>query len=362
MLGRTRREIERDVTEDFPYLPAGCQMQLDAVAKSIVLDNIRTALPSRWPERVNELRELGDVPLATYLHETGLELDDVYQGGHSFTEMRRAASILQSAAPEGEDRLRRGLGRLLHIDDLDRIETYAQLLDHDRPVPERDLDERRVRQLQGLLLTLAGPRKGDFASLDATAEVLWSHDAIRAELRELVPLLGDEVTHLHEPLGLLQPVPLQVHATYTREEVLAGFGASTVTAPLPLQTGVYWHEASQTDLFFITLQKTEKHYSPTTRYRDYAISDRLFHWESQSTTAAASAMGQRYINHEARGTNVVLFVRSSRTDLSGRTQAYFCAGRARYVEHRAERPMQITWELHDPLPGDVFSAFRAAVA
>jgi superfamily II DNA or RNA helicase len=362
MLGRTRREIERDVVDDFPYLPAGCQVKLDPVAKSIVLDNIRTALPTRWPERVRELRELGDVPLATYLHETGLERDDVYQGGHSFTEMRRAAGVIGADAPEGEARLGRGLGRVLHVDDLDRIEAYGDLLSGHQPTPARDLDDRRARQLHGLLLTLLGPKKGEFATLDEATRHLWSHDALRAELLELLPLLDDQVSHLHTPLGLLQPVPLQVHATYTREEVLAGFGASTVTAPLPLQTGVYWHEPSQTDLFFITLQKTEKHYSPTTRYRDYAISDRLFHWESQSTTAAASAMGQRYINHEARGTNVVLFVRSSKLDVNGRTRPYFCAGRARYIEHRSERPMQITWELHDRLPGDIFTAFRAAVA
>ena len=362
MLGRTRREIERDVAEDFPYLPAGCHVKLDSVAKSIVLDNIRTALPTRWPERVRELRELGDVSLATYLHETGLERDDVYQGGHSFTEMRRAAGVLKSAAHDGEDRLGRGLGRMLHVDDLDRIEAYTSLVDTQEPVTERDLDERRARQLHGLLLTLLGPKKGDFSSLDEATRHLWSHDALRSELLELLPLLDDQVSHLHAPVGLLQPMPLQVHATYTREEVLAGFGASTVTAPLPLQTGVYWHEPSQTDLLFVTLQKTEKHYSPTTRYRDYAISDRLFHWESQSTTAAASAMGQRYINHEANGTHVVLFVRSSRTDVNGRTRPYICAGRARYVEHRSERPMQITWELHDALPGDIFSAFRAAVA
>lgn len=209
---------------------------------------------------------------------------------------------------------------------------------------------------------MLNPRKGDFQSLDDATQRLWGHDALRRELLELVPLLGEQVTHLYTPLGLLQPVPLQVHASYTREEVLAAFGASTVTAPLPLQSGVYWHEATNTDLFFITLQKSEKHYSPTTRYRDYAISDRLFHWESQSTTAAASTIGRRYIGHEALGTNVVLFVRSSRTDINGRTRPYFCAGRAAYVEHRSERPMQITWRLHDPLPGDVFSTFRAAVA
>jgi hypothetical protein len=362
MLGRTRREIERDVVEDFPYLPAGCQLTLDPVAKTIVLDNIRTALPTRWPERVRELRELGDVSLATYLHETGLERDDVYHGGHSFTEMRREAGLLGTTAPEGERDLGRGLGRLLHVDDRDRIEAYTALLAGDGPIRERDLEERRDRQLHGLLLTLLSPKKGSFTSLDDAMRHLWSHDDMRAELLELLPLLDDQVTHLHAPLGLLQPVPLQVHATYTREEALAGFGASTVTAPLPLQTGVYWHKPSQTDLFFITLQKTEKHYSPTTRYRDYAISDRLFHWESQSTTKAASATGQRYINHETQGSNVVLFVRSTKLDLNGRARPYFCAGRARYVEHRAERPMQITWELHDRLPGDIFSAFRAAVA
>jgi hypothetical protein len=92
-------------------------VKLDAVAKEIVLENIRNALPSRWPERVRELRELGDVPIASYLHETGLEVDDIYAGGHSFTEMRRAAGFLPPDQPEGEKRLSRGLGRLLHVDD-----------------------------------------------------------------------------------------------------------------------------------------------------------------------------------------------------------------------------------------------------
>ncbi|MDQ3484069.1 MAG: DEAD/DEAH box helicase family protein, partial [Actinomycetota bacterium] len=193
MLGRTRREIERDVAEDFPYLPAGCQMRLDPVAKSIVLDNIRTALPSRWPERIRELRELGDVPLAAYLQETGLEPDDVYQGGHSFTEMRRAAGFLESAATDDESRLGRGLGRLLHLDDLDRIDAYTNLLSS-RPA-EQDLDARETRQLQGLLLILLSPRKGTFASLDEAARMLWSHDHLRGELLELLPLVGEHVTH-----------------------------------------------------------------------------------------------------------------------------------------------------------------------
>lgn len=362
MLGRTRREIESDVANDFPYLPAGCQIRLDAVAKDIVLDNIRNALPVRWNDRVRELRDLGDVPLATYLQETGLELSDLYQGNRTFTGLRRAAGVLAGPPQHGEERVGRGLGRLLHLDDDQRIDAYAELLGGPTPPVEARLDERLRRQLQGLLLTVFAPKAGEFRSLDDATRRLWAHDELRRELLALLPLVTDRITHLHGPLGLHQPVPLQVHATYTRDEVLAGFGASTVDAPLPLQSGVYWHAASRTDLFFVTLQKTEKDFSPTTRYLDYAISDELFHWESQSTTAAAGDVGQRYVNHATGGSNVVLFVRSTPTDANGRTRPYVCVGRAYYVEHRSERPMQITWRLHDRLPGDMFAAFRAAVA
>ena len=52
------------------------------------------------------------------------------------------------------------------------------------------------------------------------------------------------------------------------------------------QTGVLWDESSESDLFAFTLDKSSGGFSPTTRYRDYAISPELIHWESQSATAA----------------------------------------------------------------------------
>ncbi len=362
MLGRSRTELVDDIEQDFPYLPAGSRLQLDRVAKEIVLDNIKHALPTTWKDRQAELRELGDVSLGEYLHETGLELDDIYRGNHTWTELRRAAGIDATAAMDDEARLGRGIARLLHVDDQERIEQYARLVGLDRPPSERDLSERDRRRLEGLLLTVMNPRKGGFGSLDEASESFWRHTALRHELTQVLDLLDEQVVHLHEPLDLPYPVPLQVHGTYTREEVLGAFGVSTVVKPVPLQTGVYWHEETNTDLFFVTLQKTEREYSPTTRYLDYAISDRLFHWESQSTTSVASETGQRYLNHRERGTNVVLFIRSQKKNAVGRTMPYFCAGTARYVEHTSDRPIQITWRLDRRLPGDVFTAYRAAVA
>ena len=77
MLGRTRREPEVDIEQGFPYLPVGCHLDLDHVAKDIVLKNIREALPTSWKQRTQERRELVTSPPARYLQETGLELDAI---------------------------------------------------------------------------------------------------------------------------------------------------------------------------------------------------------------------------------------------------------------------------------------------
>jgi hypothetical protein len=107
----------------------------------------------------------------------------------------------------------------------------------------------------------------------------------------------------------------------------------------------------------ITLDKSAGSFSPTTRYRDYAISRELIHWESQSATALDSPTGRRYVSQREAGTGVVLFARLSTTD-----RAFWCLGPADYAAHQGERPIAITWRLRHRLPGDLYAQFAAAVA
>jgi hypothetical protein len=97
------------------------------------------------------------------------------------------------------------------------------------------------------------------------------------------------------------PVPLRVHGRYSRAEIEAAFGVLSDHAPWIHREGVLWHEPSQCDVLFITLRTSEAFFSPTTRTRDLSLGPALFHWESQSTTTAGSATGQRMIHHRARG-------------------------------------------------------------
>ena len=354
LLGGSRADLRKQVEDGFPFLPAGCHLELDAVAQEVVLRSIREALPTRWPERCEELRALGDVSLAKYLEETGLDLADVYAGTHSWSEMRRVAGLDTATEGPGEMALLRAVGRLLHVNDDERIDAYRGFLaPAGAPVPSalNEMDRRRLRML---IASLAPPRSK--ATLPEFIEDVWSNPQVLAELRELLDLLHGTGDHLDIPLGL-PDVPLRIHARYTRDEILAAFDTGAMAKPPSWREGVWPDGPSRSDLFAFTLDKSVGSFSPTTRYRDYAISPELIHWESQSATSEASETGQRYINHRALGSAIILFARLRSND-----RAFWCLGRASYVSHENERPIAFVWKLEHRLPADLYSQFAAAVA
>jgi hypothetical protein len=295
--------------------------------------------------------------LASYLEETGLEPEDIYSGNRSWSELREDAGV--AVLPEGpfEATFRRAVGRLLHVDDTERIETYCLLLTGTRLPALAKLPER-TRRLARMLAAQLGDQVFDKKTTEADGwKLLWRHPQVLAETAELLGLLSGRVDHLHAPLRSYEHVPLHVHARYTRLEILGAFGVGEGAKIAAWQTGVRWLPDQRTDIFAFTLDKTSGTFSPTTRYRDYAISRELIHWESQGITRAAGPTGLRYQNHVADGSSVMMFARISATD-----RAFWFLGPATYVEHRGEKPIAITWRLEHPLPGDLFAQFAAAVA
>mgnify|MGYP002768258940 FL=1 len=155
----------------------------------------------------------------------------------------------------------------------------------------------------------------------------------------------------------LFPCPLRVHAHYTRNQICAAFD---MLMPTSLRQGVYQIKEKHCDLFFVTLNKSEKDYSPTTMYHDYSINDTLFHWESQSTTAAESPTAQRYFNHRELGQHILLFVREYKEDTLGK-MPYLFLGEADYVSHEGSRPVSIVWRLRTPIPADFINVTNKLV-
>lgn len=357
LAGTSRREVADQIAHDFPALPAGCHISLDRVAKEIVLGNVRSALRLNRRELARELRAMGDVSLARFLTETGMDVEDMYRSGKGgWTGLRREAALESRPAGSFDRQLAAAIGRMLYVDDTERLDAWREAIARAEPppVPSDPRARRTLAMLHHRLWGNAAP-VGDVAAGFAR---LWAEPARRDELLEVLAILRGRIPRVAPALAVATPTPLHVHARYSRDEALAAFGLAN---PGSVREGVKWIEAEQADVLFVTLNKTEAHYSPTTMYEDRAITPDLFQWESQNATSAASPTGQRYIEHRRRGSSVHLFIRESKTE-DGKLGAppYLYAGTAAYVSHAGDRPMRINWKLDTPLPADIFRIARVA--
>ena len=376
LIGGSRRQLERQLQQGFPFLPPGCRLVLEGDTHQQVLTNLRQCLPSRRPQLLEDLRalaaegRLGPASgLADWLEALAMEPADFYAiRGAGLTALRRDLGWLppaQAGPPHPEEaRLTRALAAgLLHLDDPDRLHVLAAALAAETPPDPAALPERERRQWTMLTAQLFGTGKRWRPLGDALA-VLWATGPWRDELRQLLELLAARAHRRLPPLPWALPVPLRVHGRYSRAEIEAAFGVLHDGAPWIHREGVLWHEPSQTDLLFVTLRKSEALFSPSTRYRDLALGPTLFHWESQSTTTAASPTGQRYIHHAARGSRVLLFVREQRRQdgrAGGVTEPFRCLGFATYDGHEGERPMAIRWRLEQEIPAAWLPVMALAV-
>ena len=212
------------------------------------------------------------------------------------------------------------------------------------------LPDTEKRMMQMFYVTVWGKAVVDWNDGEVLDNLYALSDStvLRNELLDLLRYRFEQIDFIDEPVDLGFDCPLDLHCTYTRDQLLV---ALDFRKPSTVREGVKWLPDKQLDVFFVTLNKADKDYSPTTMYNDYSISESLFHWQSQSTTAEDSPTGQRYIHHRECGSKVLLFVREFKSDrVTGSAGAYTYLGTANYVKHTGSRPMNITWRLDRPIP------------
>ncbi|MDA8439550.1 MAG: DUF3427 domain-containing protein [Propionibacterium sp.] len=352
LTGATRKGLERDVERGFPFLPSGCQIVLDELTQATVLAGVRQHLTMRWNMLIRELRAHPTDSLPQFLDDSGAELSQVVRADRSWTTLRRQAGTL-GEAPAGEEPLLKRVRALTHVDDLRRVEAYRQLLSGARAFDSTDPFAR-------MLYFTIWPSGGGHVDYNQGWTTLVDHGEAREEMQLIIELAFANSRRLTRPDDGLGQLPLALHGSYQREEVLAALGHAELTRPpSQFREGVLKTTVNgrPVDAFFVTLNKSEAEYSPSTMYRDYPISPTLFHWESQSTTSVASATGQRYITG---GSSVLLFVRRDRKSEFG-TAAYTYLGTASHVSHTGDRPIAITWKLSHPMPPDLYSETALAI-
>ncbi|MFF9123010.1 DUF3427 domain-containing protein [Streptomyces sp. NPDC014889] len=359
----SRNRLIDHIEHDFPQLPSGCQIILEGKSKDLVLDNIRTQVNSTVKTLVREVQAYSTPRLADYLRESRREIKELYRNENSWTAILRRAGLIEESAPAEEAALLKRVHAFLHVDDPERADAYLRLLQDDAP-PYEELGPTDQSYARMLFFNL-WDNAGGFTSFQDGLASLRSQQAFRDELRQVLSHVIEQADHVPIPLSdRLSQVPLKIHSAYNRSEILAALGVARFGGQMPrsFAQGVQWVEELQTDALLITLEKNEKDFSPTVRYKDYALSPSLFHWESQNSTAESSRTGMRYRQHEQRGRHVLLFMRRYKDTDIGKPQPWMLLGPATYQSHTGSKPMAITWHLQHDLPADVwtYSAITAS--
>ncbi len=353
LLSNTTRSVSREIKDGFVSLPKGCYVQLEKKAAHYILDNIRASYGNSagLVMRIASFEEdTGkELTLANFLDYYHIDPRTMYRFA-SFSRLCARADVMDDFAEPLEETMTKAFARFAVIDSRRWINFLLSLLPRLDNVDFAALPTVEKRMLQMLYVTIWGKAAEDWDS-DEVLDNLYTLADSPVLLHELMDLLRyryEQIDFIDMPVPLGFDCPLDLHCTYTRDQLLV---AMDFKKPATVREGVKWLSDKKLDVFFITLNKADKDYSPTTMYNDYSINSELFHWQSQSTTAENSPTGQRYIHHQERGSRVLLFVREFKSDrLSGGAAAYTFLGTATYVKHDGSRPMNITWRLDQPIP------------
>ena len=353
LLSNTTRSVTREIKDGFVSVPKGCYIQLEKKAARYILDNIRASY-GNTAGLVSRVASFADdtgleLTLGNFLDYYHLDPRAVYKFT-SFSRLCARADVTPDFQEPMEDILTKAFARLAVIDSRRWISFLLDLLPRLDDVDFAVLPELQKRMLQMFYITIWGKAAEDWSGDEVLGNLYALSDSpvLLSELLELLRYRYEKIDFIDEPVDLGFDCPLDLHCTYTRDQLLV---ALDFLKPATVREGVKWLPEKQLDVFFVTLNKADKDYSPTTMYNDYSINESLFHWQSQSTTAENSATGQRYIHHRERGSKVLLFVREFKSDrITNGAEAYTYLGTASYMSHTGSRPMNVTWKLDRPIP------------
>ena len=354
LVGPTNTSTPKEIEDDFPHLPLGCTIVLEKKAKDIILQNIKNATSLNINQLINKIRNYRyqttlPLSLKNFINFYHIPLQALYKKG-SWKRLCVTATQIEDFSAVNETEISRAISKKwLSCSSTSYFQFILSLARNNFGIKLNEL--KNTEKAMALMLhydvwqTAAG-----FDTLEESIRAIGRNKVLNREIIEVLEILLDRINFLEKEILFPYSQPLKLHSRYTREQILAAFDLSTFKVKSSNREGVALNQNLNTELLFIDLIKSEKDFSPTTLYEDFAISDRLFHWQTQNSARPDRGRGLSYINQQGLNKKILLFVRERNEDEYKNTMSYVFLGDARFVEYIGSKPMSITWELSEPMP------------
>jgi superfamily II DNA or RNA helicase len=354
LIGKTASPVLKEVEDDFPHLPLGCSIILERKAKEFILENIKTATSLNRNQLIQKIRNFEfqsvlPLTLSNFLQHYNIPIQAIYKRG-SWKRLCQEAGKLASLENTNEKEITRAIGnKWLSTSCHNYFRFILKLAKNNFKYPADPICEEEELMLLMLHYDI-WQNPGGFNSLEESINAIGNNAQLVQEIIEVVEYLLDKIDFIEKEIDLPYEQPLKLHGRYTREQILTAFGFSSFDKKASNREGVANNKELNTELLFIDLIKSEEDFSPTTMYNDYAVSDTLFHWQSQNATSPESSKGLSYISHEASNKHILLFIREKSTDQYGNTMGYVFVGDGKLKDYYGSKPMSINWQLSEPIP------------
>lgn len=343
------KNIQKQIKEGFTLLPLGCSIVMEKKARQYILDNITSAIYNK-NRIIKEINSYASIPTLTqFLENNGQDIRIIYQGSNCWSSLKRAAGRISYADDAITKRLEKGMANLIHHN------TASFLRFVERFITGEDVHKVDDNKTYAIMLYYAlfqdKLSKTGYNSINEALELIYlpKYACFKLEIAEIVSFLLACLDIKTTPIGADIIPGLELYGCYTREEVFTLVGRQTAEVKMQgAASGVFNLPEHNATLLFVTLNKSEKDFSPSTQYNDYLINEEYFHWQSQNTDSHNNNGGRRYTEQEQTKNKIILFVREEKKDGFGNTSPFHCFGLVDYVSSHDDFPMNVKWKLQKP--------------
>lgn len=349
---RPEKNIVQQIENGFTLLPTGCSIIMEKKARQYILENIQQAIYNK-NRLVKEINTYTTLPtISQFLENNGQDIRILYAGNFCWTSLKRSAGRISYTDDEITRRLEKGMGNLVHHNTV----SFLRFVNDFIAGSKQYLDENNLPYTTMLYYILYQERidKTEFKDMGMYQALALLHNEryryLKQEVAEIASYLLAHLEITTTPLGADVLPCIELYGCYTREEIFTLVGRQTEEKRMSGSvSGVFNLPEYDATLLFVTLNKSDKDFSPSTQYDDYVINKDYFHWQSKNTDAHYNKGGRIYIDQPIKHNKIVLFVREEKRDGFGNTCPFHCFGLVDYVSSHGDCPMNITWKLEEPV-------------
>lgn len=352
LIGRHSQNIKDEIEGGFANAPFGCKIILEEKAKEEIIANIEGYLRSLNKGRI--IKEIAAYyklakdafSLKGFLTYSHVPFHKVY-GSMTWGELCQLAGVRKDVSVHAAQIKYAVKKKWLATDSFSYFKQLLRFADSGFKCDTTKFTELEQRYAVMLYYDLYD-KAGSYTSIAQMFNDLASDALFVQEFKEVVEYLKDKCAAPEKEDNSVYKNwnPLRLHGVYTKAQIQAALGLSTLARKSPSREGVERLKDIKLEAMYVDIIKKREEGSMTA-YKDYAQNREFFHWETQNRVSEGSREAEAYRNGE---NNMLLFVRQQveHPDFGCR-MGFTYLGQVTMNSIEGSKPMQIVWHLNTPM-------------